>query len=135
MCCVETSSIVCWLFNGTGRYIIKSGIVGSQGRIIGSDQYVGEDILLREDYVRYYAATALSYVDLFVLERSALMSILSSDNFPHVKVRVGGTPFTHWTTGGALVGLARGIDTMTRDDGVGRSSLACVGVWLPRSGL
>ena len=103
--------------------------MGSQGRIIGSDQYVGEDILLREDYVRYYAATALSYVDLFVLERSALMSILSSDNFPHVKVRVGGTPFTHWTTGGALVGLARGIDTMTRDDGVGRSSLACGGVY------
>lgn len=66
-------------------YIIKNGIVGVLGRIMGYDQFFGEDVVLREDYIRFYSATALSFVDLFVLERSALLAILDSPRFPHIQ--------------------------------------------------
>ncbi len=73
-----------------GRYIIKNGIVGFLGRIVSYGQYFGEDMLLNETYRRFYSATALSYVDLYVLDRAEFSSIMEQGTYPRIKVRGSG---------------------------------------------
>jgi hypothetical protein len=68
------------------RYIIKNGIVGRLGRIVSKDHFFGEDALLNEEYVREYGATALSYVDMFVLDRDVLQEVLAGGAWPNIKV-------------------------------------------------
>ncbi len=72
---------------GRTRYIIKNGIVGRLGRIVSKDRYFGEDALLNEEYVREYGAVALSYVDMFVLDREVLHEVLAGGAWPNIKVR------------------------------------------------
>ncbi len=52
--------------------------------------YFGEDVLLSESYKRDYGATALSYVDVLLLERHALHRVLQggSSRWPNMWVSV-----------------------------------------------
>jgi hypothetical protein len=54
---------------------------------VSKDRYFGEDALLNEEYVREYGAVALSYVDMFVLDRDVLHEVLAGGAWPNIKVR------------------------------------------------
>ena len=71
----------------TNRFIIRRGIVGQKCRIVSAGAYFGEDMLLT-NHIRNYAATSLSYLDVFCLRREDLMEELNSGKFPRLQVCV-----------------------------------------------
>merc|ERR1740130_1347002 len=61
-------------------YIIRKGLIGSQGRIFRVGQYLGEDIILAHA-TRPYSATTLTFVDCMVLSAKSLVQVLESGEF------------------------------------------------------
>ncbi len=71
----------------THRYLVKKGIVGRRGQIVSAGSYFGEDIILNDSYVRNYGVMSLSYLDVFRLDREALIEQLQFNKFPRFSVR------------------------------------------------
>ena len=64
-------------------YIIRKGVVGCNGRIMGSGNYFGEDMIL-QSAVRLHDVRCLTYLDVYVLLRSDLDDILELGDFPNI---------------------------------------------------
>lgn len=68
-------------------YIMQRGVVAKQGQIIAGGKYFGEDIIMAAAR-RTYMVRALTFVDLFVLEKSKLEGILQSANFENIELLI-----------------------------------------------
>ena len=67
----------------THLYIIRRGVVGAHGRVLGSGAYFGDDVILRSS-VRLWAVFCLTYVDVYALARDDLHDILGNGTFPTI---------------------------------------------------
>ena len=62
-------------------YIVQQGVVGAQGRVLRSGSYTGEDMIMQSGR-RIYRATAMTFVDMQVLEKQSLTDVLDEGDFP-----------------------------------------------------
>lgn len=65
-------------------YIVQQGVVGAQGRVLRSGSYTGEDMIMQSGR-RIYRATAMTFVDMQVLEKQALTDVLDEGDFPETE--------------------------------------------------
>ena len=68
---------------GLVMYIIRKGVVGCNGRIMGGGNYFGEDMIL-QSAVRLHDVRSLTFLDVYVLSKSDLDDVLELGNFPHI---------------------------------------------------
>ena len=68
---------------GHQMYIIRKGVVGSHGRIMGSGNYFGEDMIL-QSAVRLHDVRCLTYLDVYVLTKDDLEDVLELGHFPRI---------------------------------------------------
>ena len=68
---------------GHQMYIIRRGVVGSHGRIIGSGNYFGEDMIL-QSAIRLHDVRCLTYLDVYVLTKDDLEDVLELGQFPRI---------------------------------------------------
>ena len=68
---------------GHQMYIIRKGVVGSNGRIMGGGNYFGEDMIL-QSAIRLHDVRCLTYLDVYVLSKESLEDILELGSYPHI---------------------------------------------------
>eukprot|EP00946_MAST-07B_sp_MAST-7B-sp1_P005219 g5219.t1 len=67
----------------THLYIIRRGVVGAHGRVLGTGAYFGADVILRSS-TRLWPVFCLTYVDVYGLARDDLHDILGNGTFPTI---------------------------------------------------
>jgi CRP-like cAMP-binding protein len=68
-------------------YIIRRGIVGAHGRVLGTGNFFGEDVILRSS-TRLWPVYCLTYLDVYTLAREDLYEILADGQFPTIQKSV-----------------------------------------------
>ena len=68
-------------------YIIRRGIVGAHGRVLGTGNFFGEDVILRSS-TRLWPVYCLTYLDVYTLAREDLSEILADGQFPTIQKSV-----------------------------------------------
>jgi len=71
----------------THLYIIRRGIVGAHGRVLGTGNFFGEDVILRSS-TRLWPVYCLTYLDVYTLGREDLHDILADGQFPTIQKSV-----------------------------------------------
>ena len=64
-------------------YIIRRGVVGTAGRVLGSGKYFGEAMIL-QSAVRLHDVRCLTFLDVYELNRADLDDTLQDGRFPRV---------------------------------------------------
>jgi len=75
----------------TRMFIIQKGIMAVCGNIVGKGGYVGEDIIIAVEgfhFRRHYSSTALTFVDVHIIESANLATLLSSGDFEDIKLHL-----------------------------------------------
>lgn len=71
----------------THLYIIRRGIVGAHGRVLGMGNFFGEDVILRSS-TRLWPVYCLTYLDVYTLSREDLHEILADGQYPTIQKSV-----------------------------------------------
>ena len=64
-------------------YIIRRGLLGSEGRVYRANHILGDDIVC-SDFERTYSINALTFVSTLTLSAVHLHKILESESFTYV---------------------------------------------------
>ena len=67
----------------THMYIIRRGVVGANGRVMGSGKYFGEDMILRSS-TRLFGVCCLTYLDVYTLAETDLREVLQDGQYPTI---------------------------------------------------
>ena len=68
-------------------YLLQRGVMASRGRIIGTGSYVGDDFVLHKQR-RDYSVRAITYIDVFSLNKKSLERVLNQSTLPTIAPRV-----------------------------------------------